>query len=63
MDVKALATALRFVGVLVVGCGRVGAGVFVVKGTPNTAQASAEGLCAAHAALFSISYLFACRFS
>lgn len=51
MDVTALATALRFVGVLVVGCVRVGVGVLVVEVTPTTARASAVGLCAAHAAL------------
>lgn len=51
MDVTALATALRFVGVLVLGCARVGLGVVVVEVTPTTARASAVGLCAAHDAI------------
>lgn len=51
MDVNALATGLRFVGALVVGCVRVSVGVLVVEVTPTTARASAVGLCAAHAAL------------
>lgn len=51
MDVTALATALRFLGVLAVGCVQVGVGVMVVEVTPTTARASAVGLCAAHAAL------------
>nr|XP_045582517.1 uncharacterized protein LOC123745741 [Procambarus clarkii] len=51
MDVLALATALRFVGVLIVGGARVGVGVVSVEVAPTTARASAVGLCAAHAAL------------
>lgn len=51
LDVDALATALRFLGVLVVGGARVGVGVVSVEVTPTTARASAVGLSAAHAAM------------
>ncbi|XP_071514878.1 LOW QUALITY PROTEIN: uncharacterized protein [Panulirus ornatus] len=51
MDVHALATGLRFLGVLIVGGARVGVVVVSVEVTPTTARASAVGLCAAHAAM------------
>nr|XP_053628485.1 uncharacterized protein LOC128685824 [Cherax quadricarinatus] len=51
LDVTALATALRFMGVLIVGGARVGVGVVSVEVAPTTARASAVGLCAAHAAV------------
>ncbi|XP_042208446.1 uncharacterized protein LOC121856798 [Homarus americanus] len=51
VNVDALTTALRFVGVLIVGGARVGVSVVSVEVVPTTARASAVGLCAAHAAV------------
>lgn len=51
LDVDALATALRFLGVLAMGGARVGLGVVTVEVVPTIARGSAVGLCAAHAAV------------